>query len=152
VTVTFVNQGGSMKRATIAVAAIAMLAVLAPIASAGSKINTTVTFQGMDFYNVPGRAAHRALGSYIFYGQVKSPNARCAKGRKVVVRYRVGDGKFKLLGSDMSDSGGSWALRIDFTKYPPGAGEHSFKANAPKRRLSASKVCKADTSNVLTPA
>lgn len=141
-----------MKKIGICGVVVAALLVALPAVTPAAglkKYKTTVTLDAVEFLGAPGRAARRAFGSYAFLGTIRSANARCRKGRKVIVTYKPDSGKRKTLGYDRSDSEGNWALRIDFTKYP--SGNPIFMARAPKLKLSKSKLCKPDKSTTYEP-
>jgi hypothetical protein len=117
---------------TLAVAAV--LSMAGPSAATlqrGNRAPTSVTISS----KVPA-----------FSGSVRSKAGICRKGRRVKLLKRTSGGDPKLLGRDISNTSGDWAVRLDNVR--PGA-YFARTGRRTKERNGSRTVCRADRSRVV---
>lgn len=114
------------RRALFAVLAIAAVAALLPVlgASAASSSPTKIVV---------------SLKFPAFHGKLTSPRQGCLGSRKVEV-FREKSGKKKLLGKDMSEDNGKWAVPVG----------KNLSSGAYYATVAARGNCKAAKSKVLS--
>lgn len=81
-----------------------------------------------------------------FSGSVRSKVDDCRKGRRVQLLRRTNGGDAKVLGSDLSNSSGDWAVPLDNVK--PGAYFARTRRRA-KERNGSRVVCTRDRSRLV---
>lgn len=124
---------------TAVIAALALTGLFAAGADAHRiKFDSAVTAK----YSKPDKKDPYAKGG--FDGAVTSTKARCEKRRTVTLNLRAADGTTQVVGTDLTDATGAWAI------VPASATPGSYFAEVSKRVLRKSKkhrhVCKAAVS------
>ena len=124
-----------MRRVVLFVAAITMVVVCVPSASAAGKANTRLTLDGIQSFPIGGI-------STTWSGDIFSPERECKNRRRVIV-YRVLDGADEKRGSTLSYKGSAqpgyyWLYNED--GIPP-AGDYYAE-------VKPTADCKADSSPV----
>ena len=126
----------------VAVLAVGASAALATGAGAERRAATELTF---DFFCGSGFCSD-VLGlpvgdDWLFMGQVESPKRACRVDRRVAVFEKL-DGPDKKMGSDRSNSRGTWLVRRpDYTTTTS-----VWYAKTAKKKLARGKRCKPDRS------
>ena len=125
----------------MAAVAIASVAFVAEATAHKAKFDTTVTVK----YDKPAKNDPYAKAS--FEGNLSSAKARCEKNRTVDVLRREANGTETLIGSDVTDLSGAWAIQ------PGSVIPGTYFAVTAKKVLRKNRkhrhICRADVSRDL---